>query len=81
MRNVKWMVVFSYVLLFMMGAAGWAKDRPDWIDLGGEALKSAMSEIDVLKTGRNLLVLTNAGYGTIDNRCDGRVLSFDWGRA
>ena len=68
MRNMKLMVVFSCVLSFMMVAMVWALDRPAWIDSGGEVLRQAMSEIGASKADPNLLVLTNAGYGTIDNQ-------------
>jgi len=68
MRNVKLMVVFSLVFLIFMTPAGWAADRPVWLDSGQVALKSAMSEIGVSRTDSNLLVLTNAGYGTINNQ-------------
>lgn len=68
MRNMKLMVVFSLVYLIFMTPAGWAADQPAWLDSGRSALQSAMSEIGVSRADSNLLVLTNAGYGTIDNQ-------------
>ena len=68
MRKMKWMVVFSLGFLFFMALSGWASDRPSWLDSGRTALNRAMSEIGVSKANGNLLVLTNAGYGTIDNK-------------
>jgi len=68
MRKVKLMVVFSLGFSFFIIASGWASDRTCWLNFGKTALNRAMSEINVSKSDRNLLVLTNAGYGTIDNK-------------
>jgi len=68
MRNMKLMVVFSLFFLIFMTPAVWAADRSAWLDPGRTALNHAMSEIGVSKGDRNLLVLTNAGYGTVDNQ-------------
>ena len=62
------MVVFSLGCLFLMTFSGWASDRPPWLDTGRTAINRAMSVIGLSKADSNLLVLTNAGYGTIDNK-------------
>ena len=67
MRNMKLMVVFFLSFIFFMPPSGWASDSPSWLESGRTALNRAMSGIGVSKTDSNLLVLTNAGYGTIDN--------------
>ena len=58
-------MVFSLVLLCLMTSNGFAGDTPAWYDSGRMALKRAMSQITVPKADGNLLVLTNAGYGTV----------------
>jgi len=68
MRSLKLMVVFSLFSLILMSSTGWAANQPAWLDSGRTALKSAMSEIGISRADSNLLVLTNAGYGTIDNQ-------------
>jgi formylmethanofuran dehydrogenase subunit E-like metal-binding protein len=65
---MKLMVVFSVLFLIVVTPAGWAADRPAWLDSARTALNRAMSEIGVSRADPNLLVLTNAGYGTIDNQ-------------
>jgi formylmethanofuran dehydrogenase subunit E-like metal-binding protein len=68
MRNMKLMVILSLLFLMFMTPTGWAEDQHAWLDLGRTALKSAMSEIGISRAHQNLLVLTNAGYGTVDNK-------------
>ena len=68
MRNMKLMVVFSLGFLFLMAPSGWASEPPSWLTSGRTALDRAMSEIGFSRTDSNLLVLTNAGYGTIDHK-------------
>ena len=68
MRNMKLMVVFSLIFLFFLTPTGWAADKPAWLDSGRVALNRAMTEINLPKADSNLLVLTNAGYGTIGNQ-------------
>lgn len=68
MRNMKLVVSFFLTCLFFMTAVVWAADKPAWLDSGRAALNRAVSEIGLPKADRNLLVLTNAGYGTIDSQ-------------
>jgi formylmethanofuran dehydrogenase subunit E-like metal-binding protein len=65
---MKLLMVFFLVSFIFMTAAVWAADQPAWLDSGRAALKGAMSEIGLSRANSNLLVLTNAGYGTIDNQ-------------
>jgi len=68
MRNVKRMAIFFLTISFMMISTGWAAEKPAWLAPGREALNRAMSEIGVSKADPGLLVLTNAGYGTVGNQ-------------
>lgn len=68
MRNMKLLVVFSLVFFIFMPATVWSADQPAWLDSCRTALNRAMSEIGLSRADSNLLVLTNAGYGTIDNQ-------------
>jgi hypothetical protein len=44
----------------------WAADSPSWLNSARQAVGASMSEIGADPGDRNLLVLTNAGYGTIE---------------
>lgn len=75
MRKMNLLVVIFLVAGFMLTASSWAADKPTWLDPAKEALGRAMAEMNVSKSDANLLLLTNAGYGTVDNQSTEAFLS------
>jgi hypothetical protein len=68
MQKGKLMMVFFLAFSSMMTFQIWAGENPVWLDPGREALGRAMSEIGLPKGDRNILVLTNAGYGSVGDQ-------------
>jgi len=68
MPKIKHIVVFFLAFSFILIPATRATDNPSWLDSDREALNRAMSEMGVSKADSNLLVLTNAGYGGVENQ-------------
>ena len=68
MQKGKLMMVFFLAFSFMMAPKAWAGENPVWLDPCREALGRAMSEIGLPKGDRNILVLTNAGYGSVGDQ-------------
>jgi formylmethanofuran dehydrogenase subunit E-like metal-binding protein len=70
-------VIFS-LFSFTMICTLWAADELAWGKPAREALGRAMSEIGVAKADPDLLVLTNAGYGTVGNHSTEVFLDTVW---
>jgi formylmethanofuran dehydrogenase subunit E len=68
MRKAKRILIFFLTLSFMMASRAGAGEKPEWLASGQSAIDRAMSAISLPKGDRNILVLTNAGYGSVGNQ-------------
>jgi hypothetical protein len=63
------LIVLATIYLVSLGyGVSLASDKADWMEKAEEALKLAQSEIQLSPGDRNLLLLTNAGYGQVKTR-------------
>jgi formylmethanofuran dehydrogenase subunit E-like metal-binding protein len=68
MQKMKRIVFFSLAFTWMLVSMVWALDSPAWYDPARNTLARAMSEIGTPKADPRLLLLTNAGFGTIGDQ-------------
>jgi len=48
--------------------SSWAAGPPSWLDSSRQSIGVSMNEVGAAPGDRNLLVLTNAGYGSIESQ-------------
>lgn len=68
MRRGTIVLLFCMVLLFSIPFHSIAANLSKEMDMAGQALTAAMKEIGVSKGDNNLLILTNAGYGQVNQQ-------------
>jgi len=67
MKKKSRVMLWVAAVLLICGSA-WAAGPPPWLNSARQAIGASMSEIGAAPGERNLLVLTNAGYGSIESQ-------------